>query len=161
LPINTALPSPQESLIHKAAPPARAELAVRVAAGVFAAMCLLLLVLSASLRADARGHGTHQQLGLPPCGWVVAFKKPCMTCGMTTAFAFVATGEVRRGFVVQPAGALLAVGVAGLFWVCLYVAATGSRVLEVGGTLLRPRWLLVFAGIILAAWAYKWAVWTG
>jgi len=26
---------------------------------------------------------------------------------------------------------------------------------------LRPRWLLVFAGIILAAWAYKWAVWTG
>jgi hypothetical protein len=42
-----------------------------------------------------------------------------------------------------------------------HVAATGSRVLEMVSMLLRPRWLLIFAGIILAAWAYKWAVWTG
>jgi hypothetical protein len=138
---------------------ARAKPATRLTAGIVALLCFGLLFLSATLRPDGRGFGTHKQLGLPACGWVVAFDMPCMTCGMTTSFASMANGNIQRGFIAQPAGALLAIGVAGVFWIALHTALTGSRAMEALLTLVRGPTLWLAAGVLAAAWAYKWITW--
>ncbi len=99
------------------------------------------------------------QLGLPNCGWMMTMGKPCPTCGMTTAFAHAAHGNLVAAFVTQPMGAVLSVGTAVAFWIGLYVFLTGSRVGEVCGNLARPRVLWAVAGAGGAAWAYKLSVW--
>ena len=70
------------------------------------------LVLAAWLEPAAAGLGTHEQLGLPACGWVAAAGIPCPSCGMTTAFAHAARGDLLGSFLVQPAGAILALAAA-------------------------------------------------
>jgi hypothetical protein len=131
----------------------------RAVAGVVAALCLGLLVLASTLRADPAGHGTHRRLGLPACGFVMATGKPCITCGMTTSFAHAARASWWGALRAQPAGALLAVGVAATFWVALVTALTGSSLGVWAMRLVRPRTLWVVAGICLLAWAYKWLTW--
>ncbi|MFN0133003.1 MAG: DUF2752 domain-containing protein [Phycisphaerales bacterium] len=119
----------------------------------------VLLGLSAWLSPSPAGHGTHTQLGLFSCAWPILFGHPCPTCGMTTAFAHAADGHLVRAFAAQPFGLLLALGVAGAFWVSLYVAATGSGVWRVFGVLVRPRVLWLLLALALAAWGYKWLTW--
>lgn len=121
-------------------------------------MCLALLVTAATLRADPRGHGTHEQLGLPRCAWLGTFGRPCMTCGMTTAFAHAGNGQWWSSVKTQPVGALGALGAAGLFWPALHTALSGSRAFELCGKLLRPKALWAAGAAVAAAWAYK--LWT-
>jgi hypothetical protein len=45
------------------------------------------LSLAVMLEPDARGHGTHQQLGLRPCTFIELFGCRCPACGMTTSWA--------------------------------------------------------------------------
>lgn len=47
------------------------------------------------LRPDPAGHGTHTQLGLPPCPSTLMFSRPCPGCGLTTSF----TATVHLAFV--------------------------------------------------------------
>jgi len=65
-----------------------------------------VIALSFLLVPDARGHGTHEQLGLPPCMTLRTFGFPCPFCGMTTAFVYMAHGHLLQAFQTQPAGAL-------------------------------------------------------
>lgn len=133
----------------------------RVIAGVIGFLCLVLLLVSSSLKPDPAGHGTHRQLGLPACGMVAAINKPCPTCGMTTAFAHAANGNLVKSFTTQPAGCLGAVCVAGAFCVCLYIVCTGSRAGELVGRILVPRVLWIAAGVWFVSWVYTWVTWTG
>lgn len=130
-------------------------------AGAVAAGLLAILAVAAWLTPSPHGHGTHTQMGMYPCGWVVAFDKPCPTCGMTTAFAHAADGRVWASARAQPMGMVLAVGSAGAFWGALHVAATGSRLGRVGATMLGGRGLWALAILGAAAWAYKVLTWTG
>jgi hypothetical protein len=66
-----------------------------------------VLGLAVWLRPDGRGFGTHEQLGLLPCGFKRVTGYPCPTCGMTTSFALLARGRFLAGARVQPFGALL------------------------------------------------------
>lgn len=133
----------------------------RRASGVlFALGCLALLVTGAWLCPDADGHGTHEQLGLPACGWVSLFDRPCPTCGMTTSFAHAARGELWDSARTQPFGFALAMLAATGVWCGAHVAATGSRVLEHAARLVNPRTLALAAGALVGAWAYKLATWT-
>ncbi len=66
-----------------------------------------LLVLSVArwlVHPDPAGHGTHTQLGLPPCGFLETTGYPCAGCGMTTAFAHMVRGEVVEAAAANPAG---------------------------------------------------------
>ena len=139
--------------------PATLPAAERVAAGVVAAACPALLALAAWLTPAAEGHGTHEQLGLPPCGWLVVTGHPCPTCGMTTAFALAAEGDLAGSFHAQPFGLVLALGTAAGFWISLHVAVTGSRAGRLAAKLLQPRVLWLAAGAWGAGWAYKIAAW--
>jgi hypothetical protein len=135
--------------------PARATTGERVAAGLAAAACLAVLIVAATLAPDPGGAGTHTQLGLAPCGWVVKYGRPCFTCGMTTAFAHAAHASPIRSFLTQPAGFLLALGAAAAFWGGAFIAVTGSRLGHMFGRLLTPRGVVAGVLIFLAAWVYK------
>lgn len=111
------------------------------------------------MRADADGHGTHQQLGLPPCGWVIAFDAPCPTCGMTTSFAHAAAGDPIAGIVNQPMGGLLAVATAMVFVGAAHAALFGVNPGPLLKPLRRPLSLWVGIGSILASWVYKIVTW--
>lgn len=76
-------------------------------------LILWVWALSLSLRPDPRGYNTHTQLGLPPCPKLAQTGWPCLTCGMTTAFAYAARGQLLRALDSQPLGAILFVGLMG------------------------------------------------
>lgn len=141
-------------------PTAQVSTAARLGAAVVAAACLSLLIVSARLDPSSAGHGTHTQLGLPPCGWAIYFGKPCATCGMTTAFAHAAHFQLWSSFKAQPMGMLLALATAVGFWAAAHVAVTGSRVGIFLASLLTPRLLWAVAALTLAAWTYKFVTWT-
>ena len=124
----------------------------RVGAAGLAFACLSLLIVANQLEPDAAGHGTHTQLGLTPCGWMIRFGKPCPTCGMTTSVAHAADGDLISAAATQPAGTLFALCVAACFWGSLHVAATGSQLGRVALRMVN-RWT---AGVALLAVAAAW-----
>jgi len=127
-------------------------------AAIVAAAMLSVLIAAAWLTPSASGTGTHTQLGLQPCGWMVVMGKPCVTCGMTTSFAFAAEGQYLRSFITQPMGMVLCLGAAMGFWILLHAALTGGRTWIMFEFLTRPRTIWVVAGLVAAAWVYKLAV---
>jgi Protein of unknown function (DUF2752) len=68
---------------------------------------LAVIVTAFRLEPDPRGVGTHEQLGIPPCGFLRDHGVPCISCGMTTAFAAMA--HLRPGLAIRsnPFGVLL------------------------------------------------------
>ena len=81
----------------------------RLGAAFMALGLLVPLVLACWLEPDARGHGTHQQLGFPPCTLVALCGVRCPTCGMTTSWAAVVRGRLLDGLAANVGGVLLAV----------------------------------------------------
>ena len=127
----------------------------RLWAGLIAASCLAVLIVAALLPPSDRGYGTHEQLGLQPCGMLASTGVPCMTCGYTTSFSHFAKGNLWRAAVVQPGGLATAIGAAAAVWVGGYIAATGRpahralRLVPVWG------WVAVLGTLALGGWAYK------
>jgi hypothetical protein len=73
---------------------------------------------------------------------------------MTTAFACAARGSVLASFEAQPAGAVMAVGIAATFWLALHAAATGSAVLRAVWRM-GQRWLGPGVAVVLiGGWVY-------
>lgn len=121
---------------------------------VAAALLVAPLLLAWMLSPDPRGHGTHEQLGLPPCVTMQLFGVPCLFCGMTTSFAWFAHGHPLHALTVQPAAAVFA-----LLMLCGSVAAGACGAC---GSLPMPgqrRWIAAGAklagAIVVAAWIYK------
>ncbi len=67
----------------------------------------IILFLAYLLIPKSGGVGTHEELGLPPCGFYVMFHKPCPSCGMTTSFALLMHGKIIKAIKTQPAGVFL------------------------------------------------------
>lgn len=119
-------------------------------------IALAVLVTAGMINPDPTGVGTHQQLGLPPCGWVLASGGyPCPTCGMTTAFAAAAHARPGVSLWAQPFGAALALATVVFFWGSLHVAVFGSMLTRALDPILKPRVLIVISVLFLLAWAYK------
>ena len=59
------------------------------------------------LHARPDGHGTHTELGLPPCPSVMFFGRPCPGCGLTTSFTATVHGDLPFAFRAHPFGPLL------------------------------------------------------
>jgi len=66
----------------------------RVVWFVLAAIPTAILVTATQLTPNPIGHGTHTQLGLPPCGFLLWTGVPCPGCGLTTCFAHMIRFEV-------------------------------------------------------------------
>jgi hypothetical protein len=80
----------------------------RIVLAALALVLLVLLVTAGTLTPDARGHGTHERLGLPPCTFYVIFARPCPACGMTTSWAWLLRGEIGHALAANTGGTLLA-----------------------------------------------------
>ena len=121
-----------------------------VALGLAAALLLALW-----LEPDPRGLGTHEQLLLRPCKFHLLTGLPCPSCGMTTAFAHMARGELREAFLAQPMGALGCIVCALLLPVAVWASIRGHNAVA---TALRLPWgKLSWAVLALAggAWLFK------
>ena len=127
----------------------------RLIGAVVAVGCAGVLALAAWMEPAANGLGTHESLGLPPCGWIVTMDLPCPTCGMTTAFAHAADGHLLAAFHAQPFGGLMSLATAMALLVGAHVALTGSRVERVLKRLWGRRTGWVLVGVIVLAWLYK------
>ncbi|MFI5309247.1 MAG: DUF2752 domain-containing protein [Polyangiales bacterium] len=68
------------------------------------AAALAVLALSRFLQPDPSGFGTHTQLGLPPCAFRAITSLPCPTCGLTTAFAYMARLQITSAVRSHPLG---------------------------------------------------------
>lgn len=116
---------------------------------------LCLLGLGAWLTPDARGVGTHEQLGLPECMTMRIFGIPCPFCGMTTAFSHMAHGELGPAIRTQPAGALAFLLAIGYLGSSLFTAGTGKVPAAFRNKTLARRVWWAGVGIVAAAWIYK------
>ncbi|MFB3893718.1 MAG: DUF2752 domain-containing protein [Phycisphaerae bacterium] len=122
--------------------------------GAVAALpCLAVLVVGAVLTPRAAGHGTHEELGLPPCAMLANTGWPCPSCGLTTSVSAAVHGQFAAAARAQPFGILLTAGAAVL-------AAAGSvQVLTGRNMLARVRlgviWALVAVLGLLAGWAWS------
>jgi hypothetical protein len=89
----------------------------RIGLAALATVLAALLIVARTLTPDERGHGTHEQFGLPPCTFYLIFQRPCPACGMTTAWALLLRGDVGRALAANAGGALLAMlGLAAVPW---------------------------------------------
>ncbi len=97
----------------------------RVAWGITALVCASILGTAVYLPPNPAGHGTHEALGLPACGFILRTGFPCPTCGMTTAYSLFVRGRWIDSFVTQPAGMILAALTAALMVLAARVAIAG------------------------------------
>lgn len=138
----------------------RTEIARRLTALVVAGAAFGLLLVAVLIAPSGDGHGTHTQLGLPSCGWVVAFDTPCPTCGMTTSYSHAVRGDLLGALRTQPMGSLLAMLTASVVVAGLHVAITGCVLGRFVNRLLTGRTLWIALGLTLAAWVYKILSWS-
>lgn len=106
-------------------PPSDGERILLLGTGLAA---LLLLAVAACLSPAPEGHGTHRQLGLPPCTVLVLFGIPCPSCGMTTAWTHFAHGDLAAAARANFTGLLLATTALLYAPWALYVAAVRPAV---------------------------------
>jgi hypothetical protein len=124
------------------------------ALGIFAAS-VAVFVVAARLNPNGHTMGAHQQLGLPPCGFVLTTGLPCPTCGMTTAFAYTIRGRFLMATYSQPAGFVLALFTAMVGFFGLAAAIVGRRP-ALNWYRIDPVKLVYLGGLLfVAAWATK------
>lgn len=120
-----------------------------------AAAPLGLLAAALLLEPDARGFGTHEQLGLPPCTPMRLWGVPCPGCGVTTSVALAARGRLGDALAAQPFGLLLVLAaLAFSAWAAagalrgrdLWLALRGRPLARVG---------VALGAALAAAWVYK------
>lgn len=127
----------------------------RVGALGLALACASPLVFASTLTPSGAGIGTHTQLGLPECGFVIATGLPCATCGCTTAFAHAADGSLLMSLMTQPFGAVLAIAMAMMTIIAGWSAVSGMRLSPLGQVMSTKGFVLSWVVLLLAAWGYK------
>ena len=95
-------------------------------------------------------HGSHTQVGLPPCAFYAATQYPCPGCGLTTSFALLVHGDLRNSLSANEAGAVVATlsGIALVYFTV--VSASGWALRGVGVD--RPLvWLVCGSALMVVA----------
>ena len=135
--------------------PRTAHVADRVAWLVLLVTALVVLGLSRALSPSPSGVGTHEQLGLPPCGLLLWLGLPCPACGLTTAFAHLAHFELEASLAANPIG--LPLFLATLLFVPLAAHALwrGRTLLFVIDATEADKWSLRFVIAALLVWGAR------
>ncbi|MGB8332752.1 MAG: DUF2752 domain-containing protein [Polyangiales bacterium] len=121
------------------------------------AASVLVLTAAAAVVPDPRGYGTHTQLGLPPCGFLLLTGFPCPGCGLTTAFAYGIRGQWLLAASANP------LGLAMFLVVCLCVplgATAALRGWTVDAVIQRfslNGWALALGGCATVVWIVRFA----
>lgn len=135
-------------------PRIRAVRSLRLTWGLTSVICGAVLATAAYLQPSPSGHGTHEALGMPPCGFYVKSGLPCPTCGMTTSYAYVVRGRLITAFVVQPAGLVFALLTALVMLAGAAIAITGWTI-YVDWDRLAVKLMLSLGFVVLLGWGFK------
>lgn len=116
---------------------------------------LIPLALGLLLQPDARGHGTHEQLGLLPCYPMARYDIPCPGCGVTTSVVSLVRGDLLGSLRTQPLGtALVLAALLYLPW-AMRAHLRGRDLWHEVHRLGVPRLGVMGLGLLLASWFYK------
>ncbi|MFP4248336.1 MAG: DUF2752 domain-containing protein [Armatimonadota bacterium] len=105
----------------------------RVEAAAVLLVSVAVLILARIMQPNPAGFGTHEQLFVIPCAFRWLTGLPCPACGLTTAFALMARGDVLAALGAHVLGPALYAAT----WAMLIAAVTA---LVRGGPAL-PGWL--------------------
>lgn len=152
-----------EQSIHRgAAPPERpferGGLGTGAVRGFWATMVLLpsaVFVVAAFLSPDPAGHGTHTQLGLPPCGFLFATGVPCPGCGLTTSFAHMIRLQVADAFSANPFGVLFFLVSAASIPVSIRAFVRATPVFDVIERYRIDRLLIGLSVLAMCVWGWR------
>ncbi|MBL8047701.1 MAG: DUF2752 domain-containing protein [Chthonomonas sp.] len=100
------------------------------------------------------GHGTHQQLGLPPCAAVLMFGRPCPGCGLTTSWTATLHGKLTQAFSAHALGPVLYLGFTVGALICGYGFVKGWRWRSESRTLSMV--LLIALGVFITYGLVRW-----
>jgi len=118
---------------------------------------LTVIVLAALLTPDPAGHGTHRQLGLPPCGFLFVTGYPCPACGLTTSFAHMVRGQIVGAAAANPFGILLFLVSAATIPIAAAGFVRGWPVFETLDRLQFEKWALLLVCTSLVVWVTRMA----
>lgn len=113
---------------------------------------LVMAAVGLYLTPDPAGHGTHQQLGLPPCTIYYLTGRPCPSCGLTTSVSAILHGQFGLAWRANPTGFLI-VAAAGAVALNSLFALLWGRSVRIENT----RFTLLLLGL-LAIWLLHGAV---
>ncbi len=114
-----------------------------------------VLVLARVLEPAASGVGTHEQLGLPPCGMLVFTGLPCPACGLTTAFAHLARFELALSIHANPLGLPLFLLTLACVPLSLVWLLRGRTLMGIIDALEADKWSLRFVVAALVVWGAR------
>lgn len=134
---------------------ARSRLYSRAIWTVLGLGALSVVVIAAMLHPAAEGHGTHTQLGLPPCGFLVVTGYPCPGCGLTTSFSAMAHFDPVHAAFANPFGVLLFLVTFAFIPISARGAWRGEAVLDTLERYGTPWWAAYLAVASVATWATK------
>lgn len=139
-------------------PPVRLRNTLRATWALVGLASAAVLTVAAILKPDPRGYGTHEALGMEPCGFVFMTGLPCPTCGMTTSFSYLMHGQPLASLKAQPAGFLLCVATAALMVASLLAALRGEIVTINWERIGAVRLSLTVGFVLVGGWAIKLAM---
>ncbi|MEQ8456395.1 MAG: DUF2752 domain-containing protein [Sandaracinaceae bacterium] len=116
---------------------------------------LAVLITAATLTPSIAGHGTHTQLGLPPCGFLVYTGYPCPGCGLTTSFSHMIRLEVFGAFHANPFGILLFLCTAAMVPVSLLGMVRKLPVVDTLDRLHAEKIAIALSLVSIAVWCVK------
>ncbi len=79
------------------------------------------------LQPSSEGHGTHTQLGLPPCPSVYVFGRLCPGCGLTTSITATVKGMFVEAWRANPFGLIAYPFFSASALACLFGFVTKKR----------------------------------
>ena len=112
---NSSCQAPRQSLFFRSFSTAnrhrlsRISISGRVLLALLGSGLFTLLITAFSLQPAAKGFGTHQQLGLPACSFVVLYGRRCPSCGMTTSWSHLMHGQLPCALQANVGGTLLGI----------------------------------------------------
>lgn len=123
--------------------------------GVLFAGPLAVLITAATLSPSPEGHGTHTQLGLPPCGFLVYTGYPCPGCGLTTSFSHMIRLDVAGAFAANPFGILLFLCTAAMIPLSLLGIVRKMPVVDLLDRLHAEKIAIVLSLVSLVVWTIE------
>jgi hypothetical protein len=114
-----------------------------------------VFIIAAFLTPNPIGHGTHMQLGLPPCGFLVISGLPCPGCGLTTCFAFMIRADVVHAAAANPFGVMLFLVSAATMFLGAFGLVRGLPVIDTLDRIQADKWAILLSVASLTVWGIR------